>query len=61
MLLARGIGVVCQAVMALEPRLWSTTWVMVPIILFRVGALSVGRSVERAVPPVSGRVFAWSV
>jgi hypothetical protein len=40
-LLARGIGVVCQGLMALKPELWPVAWIMVPIILFRIGALNV--------------------
>ena len=38
MLVARGIGVVCQSMMALEPKLWPVTWIMVPILLLRIGA-----------------------
>ena len=38
MLVARGIGVACQGLLAVEPKLWLITWVMVPIILFRIGA-----------------------
>ena len=38
-LLSRGIGVVCQGILASQPSLWPVTWVMVPTILFRVGAL----------------------
>ena len=38
-LLARGIGVVCQGLMAFDPQLWPITWVMIPVLLCRIGAL----------------------
>ena len=38
MLVARGIGVACQSTMALAPGLWPVTWVMVPVLLLRIGA-----------------------
>jgi hypothetical protein len=40
MLLARGIGIFCQGLLAFAPKLWPVTWVMVPVILSRVGVLT---------------------
>ena len=38
MLVARGIGVSCQTLLALAPQLWPVPWVMVPVLLCRFGA-----------------------
>ena len=48
MLVARGIGVLCQIIMALAPQLWPVSWVMVPVLLFRIGTLHDGQLECRA-------------
>jgi len=58
MLLARGIGASCQIIMAMAPQLWPVTWVMVPVLLFRIGTLHGRQEADRLLVSYFGRQLA---
>ncbi len=56
-LLAQGIGVLCQIMMALLPQLWPVTWVMVPVLLIKSGALHGGQLECHAAEPLPSQCY----